>query len=114
MGFARVPNGTGPFIIQHRTFAANNSPSSNTTLGQVDWAKLYPTLANDVLNVDLSIAEGGQLNVYDALGKKILEQTLPSAINRPNIGAWPQGIYWAHFFAGGMTSVQKLIVIHKN
>lgn len=114
MGFARVPNGTGPFIIQHRTFAANNSPSSTMTSGQGDWAKLYPTLANDVLNVDLSIAEGGQLNVYDALGKKMLEQTLPSAINRLNVGAWPQGIYWAHVFAGGKTSVQKFIVIHKN
>jgi len=110
MGYARVPNGTGPFVIQPRTFGANNDTAS--ALDEPDDAtqvQLYPTLTDDVLHIDLLGAASGQLTVLDMLGKTVL-QTQLAATNKLNVGHLPQGIYLANIFADGKSSVKKFIV----
>lgn len=103
MGYARVPNGTGPFVMQTRTFEANNNtPSALQEPGSKAEIALYPTLADDVLNVDLLKATAGQLTVLDMLGKTVLQIPL-SAKNNVNISRLPQGTYFASILAEGKT-----------
>jgi hypothetical protein len=109
MGYARVPNGTGPFVIQNRTFGANNSP---TSADEPSWdleAKLYPTLVRDLLNIDLPKSDSGQLTVFDALGKRVLEKIL-SASNNLNVSDLPPGIYMANIVADGKITTKKFVV----
>lgn len=110
MGYARVPNGTGPFVIQNRTFAANNDGvSSALDPGDEMQVKLYPTIAHDLLNIELSEADSGQLTVLDMLGKTMLDAPL-SSINRLNISGLPPGLYAANIVAGGKIATRKFVV----
>ncbi|GAB4486753.1 MAG: hypothetical protein OHK0019_00950 [Saprospiraceae bacterium] len=109
-GYARVPNGTGPFVIQNRTFAANNDGvSSSLEPGGEMQVKLYPTIARDLLNIELSEADSGHLTVLDMLGKTMLDAPL-SSINRLNINGLPPGLYAANITAGSKIATKKFVV----
>lgn len=110
MGYARVPNGTGPFVIQNRTFAANNDGVSSALESGVEMqVKLYPTIAHDLLNIELSEADSGQLTVLDMLGKTMLDVPI-SSINQLSIGDLPPGLYAANIVAGGKIATRKFVV----
>jgi hypothetical protein len=109
MGYARVPNGTGPFVIQNRTFAANNDATSTGEPDQNLEVKLYPTLTEDILNIELSEADSGWLTVFNVLGKMIFKRQI-SATNQLNISDLPPGIYLANIVADGKTAVKKFVV----
>ncbi|WP_026978013.1 CotH kinase family protein [Flavobacterium tegetincola] len=53
MGYARIPNGTGSFVIQAPTFNANNE--GNLSVGQFESfkssLKLYPNPTSNILNI---------------------------------------------------------------
>lgn len=110
MGYARVPNGTGPFVIQPRTFGANNDTASSIgEIGREAQVNLYPTLTKDVLHIDLLETTSGQLTVLDMLGKTVL-QTQLAATNKLRVGHLPQGIYLANIRADGKSAAKKFIV----
>jgi len=74
-GFARVPNGIGNFLIQQPTFSANNNL---TSFGEepiaVTGLSVYPNPANDKLWVTLTGIEFANVEIYDALGKLVLNK----------------------------------------
>lgn len=109
MGYARVPNGTGPFVIQNRTFAANNSPTATTEPDDEIEVNLYPTVVQDVLNIDLIQADSGQLTVFDMLGKTMFESQL-TATNRLTVNNLSQGIYIANIVTSGKMITKKFMV----
>jgi hypothetical protein len=101
MGYARIPNGTGPFIIKSPTFAANNGTvSSNEPQERAAYIQAIPNPANEVVLVNLTPAaqQSSRLRVYDLNGSLILDDEAVSNY-RLNVGSWPSGIYllsWAN------------------
>ncbi|MBL7885952.1 MAG: CotH kinase family protein [Flavobacterium sp.] len=75
MGFARVPNGTGSFVIQQPTFNANNSPLSAINFNQLNQEFiLYPNPASSSINVAISNLIGNEkIKIYNQLGQLVLE-----------------------------------------
>ncbi|MFV0573282.1 MAG: CotH kinase family protein [Xanthomarina gelatinilytica] len=76
LGYARVPNGTGNFIIQVFTYNANNetlSLSENT----LDNVKIFPNPNTGKLWINLG-KPIQQVNIYDTVGKLALEVNSPA------------------------------------
>lgn len=71
--------------------------------------KLYPTLVQGVLNIDLLEAASGQLAVLDMSGKTMLQMPLV-ATNKLDVSHLPRGTYLAHLTIGGKSSIRKFIV----
>ena len=111
MGYARRPNGTGPFVIQAHTFKANNGNSSPTYEPSVAAATLllaYPNPAQQTLSVRLS---GGTydtpLTVSDISGKTL--HTLTAQPQQDvDVSSWPQGMYFLRWGA-----VAKKVVVQR-
>jgi hypothetical protein len=86
-GYARVPNGTGAFIIQNHTFNANNENplSSVTTSGESDIISIYPNPTNGIVYLSGNI----EYKIYNVLGT-FLMQGKGSLID---LSAYSNGIY---------------------
>ena len=84
LGFARVPNGTGSFVIQNPTFNANNSPLSNANFNQEKQDLLiYPNPAKSIVNVQIpTLVENQKIKIYNQLGQLVIEN---EALNQTNI-----------------------------
>jgi len=106
-GYARVPNGTGPFVIQSPTFNAPNNVTG-TASPQDERTNLFvsPNPAGEKVIIRVTNAtKGARLFVRDINGKVMLETDV-SDLTEVNIADWPAGFYLVH--AGA--SFTKLIV----
>lgn len=76
MGYARVPNGTGNFVIQTATFNASNSPTGiNSQETERESVSIYPNPVNLKLTVEVPESMIGQeLQIYNSTGQCILKQ----------------------------------------
>lgn len=101
MGWARLPNGIGDFVIQAPTFAENNENSTGIegAFEALDFI-VYPNPASDVLYVKLSseLTMGNTLVVQDLSGRIVrTQQLLPGAtsldVEVDNLSA---GMYLIH------------------
>ncbi|MFN0036395.1 MAG: CotH kinase family protein [Saprospiraceae bacterium] len=96
MGYARLPNGTGPFVIQAPTFGGFNGtvPTLEPGNSADNAIAVAPNPASEILNIHL-LGEKieGLLLVTDATGRTVLAteaqptQTLP-------VADWPAGMYF--------------------
>lgn len=106
-GYARVPNGTGNFVIQAPTFNTNNNLSTGTT--QVVLADktfvIYPNPTGSSATVRLTENQSAQLQVFTSLGQKIMETRIDSRL-QIDVSQWEPGIYWVKVGA----AAQKLLV----
>ncbi|PKP18415.1 MAG: hypothetical protein CVU06_12185, partial [Bacteroidetes bacterium HGW-Bacteroidetes-22] len=76
MGYARVPNGTGDFVIQSATFNASNSPTGvgGQTI-EAESVRVYPNPVNSILTIEVPESMIGQdLQIYNSTGQCILKQ----------------------------------------
>lgn len=74
MGNARVPNGTGNFVIQSPTFNANNSPALHTIEVQEPIVNMvvFPNPAKATVNVVISDLQANQnIRIYNQLGQLV-------------------------------------------
>jgi len=91
MGYARVPNGKGPFIVQEHTFSANNGEGTSIIENPQSQLYVYPNPANDNLTIQIPFAQN--IKAYDLLGKEFLNlSNIRTSVN-VNISLWPKGIY---------------------
>lgn len=93
MGYARVPNGSGPFVIQAPTFGVNNATVATGEPAATARVKLFPTLASDFIRIELTTGSG-QLRLLDMQGKTLLHQILDRE-TRIDVRLLPPGIYAA-------------------
>lgn len=109
LGYARVPNGTGPFRIQDPTFEANNNTvASIETLDQSDIAlTLYPQPSSGVLTVSYrsSGSETGSLALFDIFGRLLKQYQTTVAAN----GRVVQTVNLDKSFAPGTYIVQATV-----
>ena len=91
LGYARVPNGKGPFIIQNHTFNANNGEGTSIIENPQSQLYVYPNPANNNLTIQIPFAQN--IKAYDLLGKEFLNlSNIRTSVN-VNISSWPKGIY---------------------
>ncbi len=108
MGYARVPNGTGPFVIQNRTFAANNSmtPTAEPAALTVPAIRVSPNPANDHFTVTLTAEQtDGRLQLTDISGRMLKEMSAQPVL-QIEVAELPQGIYFLKW--GELTT--KLVI----
>ena len=107
MGYARVPNGTGPFVIQSPTFnASNDVTSTDTPEAYMQGISVAPNpVAGQMTVRTRNLAPDTRLIIRDATGRLVLETTaLP--YQEIDVAHWPAGLYL--LIAGHLT--KKIIV----
>lgn len=108
MGYARVPNGTGPFVIKSPTFGAFNGTVAAlepATFGG-DQMLLAPNPASTKVQIHLSGENiAGPILVTDALGREMLSTEAQQDLNI-DVAYWPSGMYLLKW--GNLTA--KLLV----
>lgn len=107
MGYARVPNGTGPFVVQQPTFNAQNTPSSVHDVANADqWVRVYPNPANAFVNIVTS-NPNALVEVTNMLGQTMALDHVNGML-RLSTDLWPNGIYQVRVGA----TVTKVVVAH--
>ncbi|MBH83738.1 MAG: hypothetical protein CMP70_03580 [Flavobacteriales bacterium] len=91
LGYARLPNGKGPFVVQTHTFNANNGLGTLTVENINSQLHLYPNPASDNLTIQIPYAQ--RIKAYDLLGKEHLSLSHSRGSTNINISSWPKGIY---------------------
>jgi hypothetical protein len=110
MGYARVPNGVGPFVIQAPTFGAFNGtvsapepPSETSSLLTIN-----PNPASTSVEIRIKAAfPEGRLSVANLTGE-IIYETDAAAVHELQVDNLPAGVYvvrWGHH-------AHKLIITH--
>ena len=74
MGYARVPNGTGNFVIQSPTFNANNEVLSTSAQDWASMVKIYPNPTSSQLTISSDLIALESVAVYNLQGQRLIEQ----------------------------------------
>lgn len=107
-GYARVPNGTGSFLIQGHTFSANNnSVGIEENISVPVQLSLYPNPTSNLVQIQVSDNEQRDIEIYNAVGQKI-DRLGYSTFYSLSTEAWPAGIYYVRVGE----AAKKLIVRH--
>lgn len=109
MGYARVPNGTGDFVIQSPTFNANNETNLGVDQFQSNAVQMlvYPNPGSNLVNVVVSELDNNhKLNVFNQLGQLVLESEA-NYHTTLNVATLSVGTYIVNY---GATS-KKLVII---
>lgn len=107
-GLARVPNGTGNFIIQGPTFSANNNSVGIDEVTSVPvQLSVYPNPASELVQIQISDDQQRELEIYNALGQQ-MERLGYTNFYSIGTASWPAGIYHVH--CGEAT--RKLVIRH--
>jgi spore coat protein CotH len=94
MGYARVPNGTGDFVIQPPTFGANNDLlNAVEDLAAHAVVDIYPNPASGAVFIKTNKAQGVALEVLNTIGQRLfLGEIFGQAWL--DVAQWPAGVYW--------------------
>ncbi|MCB0543047.1 MAG: CotH kinase family protein [Lewinellaceae bacterium] len=109
MGYARVPNGTGNFVIQAPTFNGNNDVTavSGVTPGSTGF-HLFPNPAGTVVYIRMEAAEqASRFVIRDLTGRAVLELEPTATLTEFSVSDWPKGVYTVQ--CGHL--VKKLLVL---
>lgn len=107
-GYARVPNGTGAFIIQGHTFSANNnSVGVEENVSVPVQLSLYPNPTSSSVQIQVADDEQRDIEIYNAVGQKMDRIGYTTFLNI-STESWPAGIYYVRVGE----AAKKLIVRH--
>lgn len=102
MGYARMPNGTGNFVIQKMTYATNNEANTITNptvvlaVGNPALAelKIYPNPATEYITISASSKwVGKEAHIFSATGQLVASKSLDVTTQIPTAN-WPSGLYF--------------------
>ncbi len=105
-GFARVPNGTGPFVIQLPTFAANNDVLGVYELGKSAGFRLYPNPAATQVLLVWDDTAPQSVSIIDATQRVVWSGTVRSG-SPVDVSGFAAGTYVVHLAKGA----QRLVVV---
>jgi Secretion system C-terminal sorting domain len=107
MGFARVPNGTGSFVIQSPTVNANNSPLSVVNFNEQNQeVAVYPNPSSSVINVAIpNLMENQKIKIYNQLGQLVAENEATN-LTQIDISNLSSGTYLLNY----ANTTKKIIV----
>lgn len=92
-GYARVPNGTGPFVLKTPTFAANNGTVATSTAQRWD-IRAWPNPASTQLRLQGTALQGldAPVRVFDSMGRLVTHVQAADGLEI-DCSAWPKGTY---------------------
>lgn len=97
-GFARVPNGTGNFVIQAPTFNANNDLTDIPEIGSASALSLTPNPASTAVLVQTDrLINDLPLIVRDMTGRLMLELVPDKTGMLIDVQRWPVGMYTVRY-----------------
>ena len=91
MGYARVPNGTGPFIIQPPTYNISNTISQVEDPTQ-NWIRVYPNPVQDELNIENLNSSAENYTLLDCYGRVLVQGQLVDKASL-SMSAYNSGVY---------------------
>ena len=102
---ARIPNGTGPFVQQAPTFAANNETMTAIASPEMGTLGVHPNPVNDRFTI--TVDQRTDVVIHDALQRVVWSGTISGTMT---IGTelWSAGTY----FLRSTTHSSKLVVVH--
>jgi hypothetical protein len=78
---ARIPNGTGPFVIGDHTFNANNEGTSSTEDKIIsDGLMIFPNPASDLVYIKAFLMQADIYEIYDMTGNKAMSGPLYDSV----------------------------------
>jgi len=94
MGYARVPNGTGDFVIQDPTFGANNETLSVDAYLFEDHLKLYPNPTSGMFNIKNSKSNIELVTIYNIQGQLLFQNDFKNSNQiELDLSTYPKGVY---------------------
>jgi len=103
-GFARVPNGTGDFVLQDHTFGMNNEVE-NTSLEAINASiQVFPNPATTLLSIELT-SPNQTVEIINVSGQIMWKETIQKR-TQLKVEDWAAGIYYVKTLEG----VKKIIV----
>jgi hypothetical protein len=91
---ARIPNGTGNFVVQAHTFDGNNEiPLGTKNIIDFSSIAIVPNPARDFVLIALKDKSDAPLEIYNALGQKVFSTTSISSQLRVSVSDWQSGVY---------------------
>lgn len=108
MGFARIPNGTGPFEIKEPTYNDNNEKVLAVNETPVADVKVFPNPANSSFRVSIvNPSKDNRLDIVNAVGQSMYSQIANGTVDIET-STWPAGLYFVRYG----TSAKKILVSH--
>lgn len=109
MGYARIPNGTGDFIIKDPTFGVNNETILNVTSYDTELSvSYYPNPTNDILHIETSEEAITSVKVYSVLGQLLFtEGYTNSSYVEVNFSGFSKGTYFVTINEGTVIKILK-------
>lgn len=106
-GYARVPNGTGSFVIQTATFGANNNLNTSIDEFQNSTASIsvFPNPATSTVHIRMNEQSGQELEIYNPVGQMVYHSNGKSYVAL-NTESFNTGVYIVR--CGSI--VQKLMI----
>lgn len=105
MGFARVPNGTGNFMIQQHTYNGNNNLTAIEPIYAASSMFVYPNPANDQIKIKYHGEQGKDVFIYNAVGQEMTHLFAQNEMEI-NTSSYPAGVY---FIRSGTLSTKLVI-----
>jgi hypothetical protein len=103
---ARIPNGTGNWVIGDHTFSKNNE---TTTLASQEWKQnalsIFPNPASESFFIENNDKSDIEIGIFDPQGKLISSKKLPG-LSTTIISDIPSGFY----FINHKSFTQKLVI----
>lgn len=98
MGFARIPNGTGDFVIQQTTFNANNEDATGTAETVMNIAQIYPNPFSDQLWIHADPLDTPvRYSLTDQTGRVVKKGTITDYNESIPVNDLSTGMYYIHF-----------------
>lgn len=108
LGFARVPNGYGNFVIQQPTFSANNDPLSVAEVpSKTNTFIVFPNPAKNTVKIVSDNSAEKPLTISNAVGQVTFSSILMGKLEI-NLTDWASGLYFVKY---GEVN-KKLVVVH--
>jgi hypothetical protein len=94
MSYARVPNGTGSFVIQGPTFNANNETLSVENFSFEDTLKVFPNPTSNLLTIQNSSMNIERISIYNIQGQLLFQNNYNNS-NRIELdfASYSKGVY---------------------
>ena len=107
MGYARLPNGSGPFVIQSPTFnASNNVTATFSPDEQAQSISVAPNPAHGQMTISTrNLATDTRLIIRDITGRSVVEMNA-MPFQQIDVSHWPAGMY---LLSAGLISI-KIVV----
>jgi hypothetical protein len=108
MGYARIPNGTGDFIIKQATFGINNEivlgVESSLLTSEIVF---YPNPVNNILNIENKEGNITSIKAHSLLGQQLFSQSYStSSLINIDLSSFSKGTY---FFTINDSQVIKVL-----